>query len=412
MGGGAVTEARVNEVLLLQPGDELTLGFATDGARAYVCVQGGVDVPVVLGSRSTDVRAGLGGFAGRTLRVGDSLGRNVAVAVGEDGRSTGAALLPDLIQSVHDPLRSALQSEEDVDGDGGGGGGGGGNKIWNLRVLPGPGNPGDEESAGGVPAGEFQALLDGSYSVTPRSDRMAVCVSLEGGDEGDDEGDDEGGDKGGGGGEVGSSSALVGGQQMSEACVSGTVQLPPDGTPVILLAEHQTTGGYKVPAVVIQADLWQVGQMRPGDRMRFIETTMEGATAALAQLRRTARETQKRVISGNEIDLAALARGVNQMGHGMPMEHLQHIDLYETRARAEGNQDMRGLTSGAAPTPNTSYALTPRRGAEVGRIDLNADCGEGFDDAGLLQYVFIQALFLNMFLLVNEFRYCVYGNTK
>ena len=62
---------------------------------------------------------------------------------------------------------------------------------------------------------------------------MAVCLSLDGGDEGQ---------------------SLVGGEQMSEACVSGTIQLPPDGKPLILLAEHQTTGGYKVPGVVIQAE--------------------------------------------------------------------------------------------------------------------------------------------------------------
>ena len=74
---------------------------------------------------------------------------------------------------------------------------------------------------------------------------------------------------------------LVGGQQMSEPCVSGTIQLPPDGNPLILLAEHQTTGGYKVPGVVIKADLWQVGQMRPGDKLRFVPTSPEAATAAL-----------------------------------------------------------------------------------------------------------------------------------
>ena len=68
----------------------------------------------------------------------------------------------------------------------------------------------------------------------PRSDRMAVMVSAI---------DAEG-------------APLSGGQQLSEACVSGTVQLPPDGNPVILLAEHQTTGGYAVPAVVIQADTY------------------------------------------------------------------------------------------------------------------------------------------------------------
>lgn len=73
--------------------------------------------------------------------------------------------------------------------------------------------------------------------------------------------------------------------------MSGTIQIPPDGKPLILLAEHQTTGGYKVPGVVIQADLWQVGQMQPGDTLQFLKTTPAEATAALQQLRSMMQET-------------------------------------------------------------------------------------------------------------------------
>ena len=112
-------------------------------------------------------------------------------------------------------------------------------------MLPGPGDPAgraEEEAGGGL-----QALIAGEFSVLPRSDRMAVCLAPATDEESE--------------GENGMSVPLVGGEQLSEACVSGTVQLPPDGNPLILLAEHQTTGGYKVPAVVIQADLWQVGQV-------------------------------------------------------------------------------------------------------------------------------------------------------
>ena len=76
--------------------DVLELGYAKDGARAYVCVEGGgVDVPVVLGSRSTDLRAGLGGFEGRALAPGDSV-----------GRASGGPPTLDRVRSVHDPLRT------------------------------------------------------------------------------------------------------------------------------------------------------------------------------------------------------------------------------------------------------------------------------------------------------------------
>ena len=116
-------------------------------------------------------------------------------------------------------------------------------------------------------AEDLASLTGNEFDVLPRSDRMAVCLALS---------DEEA---------VAEPDRPVGGQQMSEACVSGTIQLPPDNNPLILLAEHQTTGGYKVPAVVIQADLWQVGQMRPGDSLRFVETTAEEATAALRERR-------------------------------------------------------------------------------------------------------------------------------
>ena len=79
-----------------QRDDVLELGYAKDGARAYVCVEGGgVDVPVVLGSRSTDLRAGLGGFEGRALAPGDSV-----------GRVSGGPPTLDRVRSVHDPLRT------------------------------------------------------------------------------------------------------------------------------------------------------------------------------------------------------------------------------------------------------------------------------------------------------------------
>ena len=84
--------------------------------------------------------------------------------------------------------------------------------MWELRVLPGPGDPSGEETE--VAAAVLQPLLVADFAVLPRSDRMAVMVAA-----------------------IDAEAApLSGGQQLSEACVSGTVQLPPDGNPVILLA--------------------------------------------------------------------------------------------------------------------------------------------------------------------------------
>lgn len=276
-GQGRSQELRMNEALLLQCDDEVDLSFPKDGMRTYVCVQGGVDVPIVLGSRSTDIRGGLGGLQGRSLERNDTIGRL--------SREGAEPLQPALVRAAHDPLRSVNAAS---------------GKTWRLRVLPGPGDP----RTGEVFVKELQALLDARFNVSSRADRMAVCVAQEGKDEANAAAKqvEKYRDIPYGiseyvppeliMGKWMNFGSLVGGQQLSEGSISGTVQLPPDGNPVILLAEHQTTGGYKVPAVVIQADLWQVGQMKPGDKLSFVPTSPEEAVSALRQLHAHAHETK------------------------------------------------------------------------------------------------------------------------
>jgi len=275
-GHSSPIDVKVNKVVLLQQDDEIELGFPEDGMRTYMCVRGGVDVPVVLGSRSTDIRSELGGYQGRKLEKGDTIGRLSSEPDSSSSESNDSAT-----HTVSDPLRAA-------------------GKVWQLRVLPGPGDPQTDK----VATKELQTLLDSDFKVMTRADRMAVVLEQAGKDEAKaalkevQANEDI---------PYGLSEYvppelimgkwlnqpfLEGGQQMSEGTVSGTVQLPPDGNPVILLAEHQTTGGYKVPAVVIQADLWQVGQMRPGDAMRFVQTTTEEAVDALRKLRADAQQTK------------------------------------------------------------------------------------------------------------------------
>ena len=140
------------------------------------------------------------------------------------------------------------------------------------------------------------------------------------------------------------STPVTGGQQLSEACAAGTIQLPPDGNPVVLLADHQTTGGYTVPGVVARADLWQarggavfldarrggaspsstrvdfaisqVGQARPGDLFELVATSEAEAVAALQAARRVDAEP---VEGGDDLDLDRLRDGVNQMGSAPDM---------------------------------------------------------------------------------------------
>ena len=249
------------------------------------------------------------------------------------------------MRSLHDPLRETAAAEK-------------GARCWTIRVLPGPGDPGiagDPDSDVAARADDVAALIGRDFEVLPRSDRMAVCLGTG----------------------LDTDPPLAGGQQLSEACVTGTIQLPPSGEPLILLAEHQTTGGYKVPAVVIQADLWQVGQMRPGDRLQFEQTTPAEATTALTELHARATMTAPRVVGMDEMDFGALATGVNQLGSGG--EWTDAVAACRDRPR-EGRSPVTKAAVG-------DYALVPRPDAALKDIDLNADAGEGFDDAGLLKYV-------------------------
>ncbi|MBA3823352.1 MAG: hypothetical protein H0X24_05510, partial [Ktedonobacterales bacterium] len=129
---------------------------------------------------------------------------------------------------------------------------------------------------------DYAALVSTMHQVDPRSDRMGVRLQGQGG------------------------AATGGGNVLSAGVPRGAVQVPPDGNPIVLLADHQTTGGYRVPAVVISADQWQIAQLRPGDAVRFVATTRRMALLAW-------RERQAAIIAatqaGPPLDDAVLIRG-------------------------------------------------------------------------------------------------------
>jgi KipI family sensor histidine kinase inhibitor len=211
----------------LAAGDRLELGVVTRGVRVYLCVAGGVAVAPALGSAATDVRAGLGGYGGRALAAGDVLARGAAARA-------PATLVGRRLPA--DPERRFPAPPE----------------PWRIRVTPGP----HAARAGAM----LNRLVASAYTVDARSDRVGVRLAHA----------------------PGAAAALgAAGDLLSEGVPRGALQVPPDGTPVILLADHQTTGGYLVPAVVIAADLWQVAQLRPGDTARLELVTVEDALAAL-----------------------------------------------------------------------------------------------------------------------------------
>lgn len=235
---GADCAARLDGVPLLpwsaqhaRAGQELQLGAPQAGpartSRAYLCLPGGVAVPVVLNSRSTQLRGAFGGLAGRALRPGDVL--RAAAAPG-DGAASALALLPPEI---------AMPLQQDG--------------VPAVRVLP------AAEYEGYTPASR-EAFWRKEWKITPQSDRYGYRLSGE------------------------PLQAIAPLEMRSHGIVPGVIQVPPDGQPIVQMRDAQPTGGYPKFGTVIEADLWRLGQAPIGSRIRFVETSWDEALDAIEQL--------------------------------------------------------------------------------------------------------------------------------
>lgn len=207
----------------LKRGDQLRIGSLSGGAMLYLAAAGGFDVAPVLGSRSTLVRAGIGGSNGRALMRGDLL-----------------------------PLCQARAAEADEV------------MLASLDLAPPPRfriilGPQDDYFT----AAALRLLTESSYTVTPASDRMGMRLD---------------------GPRLAHSKGY---NIVSDGIAPGTVQVPGNGLPIILLADRQTTGGYPKVATVISADLPALGRLTPGAVVRFAVVSIE---AAEAERRRQAAE--------------------------------------------------------------------------------------------------------------------------
>jgi antagonist of KipI len=234
---GADIDARADGIALpgwrpiaLPAGCELAFGPCRRGARAYLALAGGVRVASVLGSASTDLRAGFGGLDGRCLAAGDAL-------------EVGAASVADAQEAAIAPWW--IDPTPDLDFD----------APMPLRVLP-----------GRDALAPTQALVATPWRVTAQSNRQGLRL----------QGD--------------ALTLAAPGERLSEPVAPGTVQLPPDGQPIVLLGEAQTIGGYPRIAHVIAADLPRLAQRRPGETLQF--TTVDAAAShslACAQRQRLTR---------------------------------------------------------------------------------------------------------------------------
>lgn len=207
-------------------------GRAPRGVRAVLALGGGIDVPRVLGSRSTDARGGFGGLAGRPLATGDRL------PLGTGGRAPPAAA-----ERVGIAAQGAASSLV-VPAPGAG--------PVTLAVLPGP-------EASRFPAAAVDALGSATFTVGADSDRTGLRL----------DGPPLAGPRG----------------ILSEALVPGTIQVPSGGRPIVVGVDAPVTGGYARIAVVARADLPRLAQLAPGEPVRFAWVDAAGA-AALVRRRR------------------------------------------------------------------------------------------------------------------------------
>lgn len=214
----------LNAPVRVPAGATLETGMFTAGLRGYLCVQGGVDVAPVLGSRSTDQKCRIGGLDGRALRKGDRLPIGKPAPGYAFSRAARAAeVLADKPWLLRPRTAHAYLGEQ---------------VIPLLRAVPGP-----QDDA--FPSEGLHTFFSGLYAVTPDSNRMGVKLS----------------------GPV--VATKNGSDILSDGIVEGSVQISANGQPILMLADHQTTGGYAKIATVIAPDLSAAAQLRPGEPAAF-----------------------------------------------------------------------------------------------------------------------------------------------
>ncbi|MEA3153274.1 MAG: hypothetical protein QOK44_863 [Betaproteobacteria bacterium] len=195
-------------------GDVLRVGALGDSVCAYLAIEGGPDVPQVLGSASTYVRGGIGGFKGRRLQQHDTVPLKCRRV---DARPERA--LPG-------PLDLALDQP--------------------IRVVLGP-------QADYFTDAAVETFLSSEFTISPQADRMGYRLE-------------------------GPALAHAKGYNIvSDGIVTGSIQVPGSGQPIVLMVDNQTTGGYPKIATVISADIPVIGRRKPGRRIRFVAVDVHEA---------------------------------------------------------------------------------------------------------------------------------------
>jgi biotin-dependent carboxylase-like uncharacterized protein len=224
------------QTINLEKGDSIAFtGNAQSGCRAYLAVNGGIDVPLILGSRSTYVRGCLGGNEGRALKTGDL----IRVLASEKSVKTRRIMPSELVPSY--------------------------SNEFGVNVVLGPQE--NMFTARGV-----ETFLSGPYTVTPESDRMGYRLN-------------------GTPIERKKTAELV-----TEALVKGSVQVPSNGQPIILMADAQTSGGYPKIATMSTPGVSRLAQAKPNDKVHFNKISLSQAHAQYVEYQKRLRQLENQLV--------------------------------------------------------------------------------------------------------------------
>ncbi len=205
----------------VRPGQALQCSAMTSGARAYLCIHGGIHVPMVMGSASTHLQTGIGGWQGRQLKKGEVL------AIAE------TRVAETFRQRTVRPGLTDYMGERSI-----------------LRVTPGPQRDFFSNQA-------LRLFSSTPYMISESSNRVGLRLK----------------------GETIARERTK--EMITEGVALGAIQVPPDGQPIILFVEHPTTGGYPKIANIISADLCRAGQLRPRDEVHFQFVSIDEAIELL-----------------------------------------------------------------------------------------------------------------------------------
>lgn len=275
---GAHSNLPAGRPLRIAAGEVIDLKQLTKGARSYLALGGGFVSDQVLGGQGTDLKAGFGGHQGRALTKGDQL-------LGTSTRQEN--------DSLHHrnwfATTEKLVTEE---------------SEGRIRFLRGPQSELFSDSA-------WQSLCSESFAISSQSDRMGIRLN----------------------GKLPTENQS---DMPSEPTVIGAIQVPPSGSPIVLMADRQTVGGYPVIGVVVTVDLPKLAQLRPGEEIRFVEITLEEADRLLADRKRNIKMLEvgiKQTVGNNKV--AAITKPFENI----VSEASKEIDLNGDAGEGVGNDE-------------------------------------------------------------------------